>query len=519
MTFKPSAAQQAYYDWIQTGAGNAVLEAVAGAGKTTTLLTGLQHMNGYVWFGVYNKKMADEIKGKIATRPELAGRKGLFASTFHSAGFNALRYAYKDTHKLNVDGDKVKKIIKGMLHEDGALDIAPITGALPAIVSMAKNRGFGALSSMTDPDAWVQMIEHFDLDRALPDNVSALDAARQAVRVLRRSNADLGVIDFDDMVYLPLQRGLRMLQNDWVLIDEAQDTNPTRRAMATRLLRPGGRLVAVGDPHQAIFGFTGADNDSLEQITESFSCARLPLSVTYRCPKAVVRVAQTFVSHIEAHDSAPEGEHTTIDADMFKEMIQHPDQRTLDASTAILCRYNRPLVELCFWLIRSGVAARIEGREIGEGLVKLATRWKVKKVETLEDRLASYLKREVEKAMKADKPARAERVNDEVETLRALIAGAKAPAPNESALTIDELVESIRSVFKDNVSDAEMLTLCSVHKSKGLEWENVIIYGRNVFMPSPFARQPWQIAQEENLIYVALTRAERTLIDVDLESA
>ena len=142
--------------------------------------------------------------------------------------------------------------------------------------------------------------------------------------VLNKSNQNLEIIDYDDMVYLPLQRDLRMLQNDWVLIDEAQDTNPTRRALAKNMLKPGGRLVAVGDPHQAIFGFTGADNDSLNIIEQEFQCARMPLTVTYRCPKAVVQHARNWVSHITAHDSAPEGEllRMDYDADFFATVIQ-----------------------------------------------------------------------------------------------------------------------------------------------------------------------------------------------------
>lgn len=97
----------------------------------------------------------------------------------------------------------------------------------------------------------------------------------------------LNPIDFDDMVYLPLVFKLRLFPQDWVLIDEAQDTNPTRRALAARMLKPGGRVIAVGDPRQAIYGFTGADNDALEQIAAQFSCKRMPLTVSYRCPQAV----------------------------------------------------------------------------------------------------------------------------------------------------------------------------------------------------------------------------------------
>ena len=101
-----------------------------------------------------------------------------------------------------------------------------------------------------------------------------------SIRVLEKSNTILNPIDFDDMVYLPLVFKLRLFPQDWVLIDEAQDTNPTRRALAARMLKPGGRVIAVGDPRQAIYGFTGADNDALEQIAEKFNCARMPAALS-----------------------------------------------------------------------------------------------------------------------------------------------------------------------------------------------------------------------------------------------
>jgi superfamily I DNA/RNA helicase len=58
-----------------------------------------------------------------------------------------------------------------------------------------------------------------------------------------------------------------------------------------------------------------------------------------------------------------------------------------------------------------------------------------------------------------------------------------------------------------------MITLCSVHKAKGLEWNRVYILGRDSLMPSKFARQKWQMDQELNLIYVAVTRAKAELIE------
>ena len=60
------------------------------------------------------------------------------------------------------------------------------------------------------------------------------------------------------------------------------------------------------------------------------------------------------------------------------------------------------------------------------------------------------------------------------------------------------------------------MRLATVHKAKGLEAPRVFILEPNL-MPSPWAKKAWQIEQEGNLQYVAVTRALETLIYLPLE--
>lgn len=530
-TFKPSAAQQRFYDWVSNERGSAILNAVAGAGKTTTILNGIALMRGKVWFGVYNKKMADEIKGKMAERKDLAKRarfeerqERVESSTFHSLGFGIVR-DFAKPNRVEVDEKKVQKIVDQIITAKEATaqqprdDLRELAGTILQLVSMAKNRGFvpaanvkPGLSNMDDVNAWLDMVAHFDIGDTLEDDQinTAIAFART---VLRQSNADISTIDMDDMVYLPLARSMRLApwhQFNWVLIDEAQDTNPSRRALAAKVLAAGGRLVAVGDPHQAIYGFTGADNDSLEQIRAQFNALELPLTVTYRCPKAVVAHARQWVSHITAHESAPEGSVTSQDyADFVESLPSLPREHY--GETAILCRYNKYLVGLCFKMIRMGLPAKIEGRNIGEGLVKLATRWKaVKTVNGLETKLREYQEREVAKALKNEQEQKADRITDEVATIMVVIDRVREKGLDR----VSDVVDAIEDIFADNVAGAGLITLCSAHKSKGLEWENVYLLDRASLMPSKFAKQDWQVDQEINLIYVAVTRAKVSLVEV-----
>ena len=513
--FTPSPEQAVFLDWIETGKGSCVLEAVAGAGKTTTLLEGVKRMKGEVFLGAYNTKMAAELKAKLAAMglPN-KGADGKNAATFHSAGMSALRSANK---AIQVNDKKVRDIVDGMVNDHvGVFAARPaVDGEVTAIcqlVGLAKQTGFGVdnLVPNVKPAYWVELINRHDVADRLPDDYDVADLVTTAERVLAISNADRDTIDFDDMCYLPLLRRLRFWPKDWVLIDEAQDTNAVRREIARKMLRPHtGRLIAVGDPHQAIFGFTGADNQSLDLIRKLFNASTLALSVSWRCPSAVVAVAREYVNHIQPAPTAPEG---VVRTATYRQMVDGilPGQ-------AVLCRTNAPLIELCFRLIREGKPAKIEGRSIGDGLVALVGRWKVKGLDAFEGKLTKWDARERAKLAAAAKQdeAKLARHEDKLATILVLLERAR----ERGLQTVAEMQAMVEGMFADTALEgqtANLVVLSSVHKSKGLEWPVVHILGRGNIMPSPRAKQEWQIEQEINLCYVAVTRAQEVLVDVPM---
>lgn len=502
-SFTPSPQQQDLLDAVRDPrGGNIILVAVAGAGKTFTLVKACELMTGSVFLGAYNTKMAKELRDKTAHLSKVK------AGTFHSAGYGAVRYYLGNKLQKDISGNKVRDICDNFVETRGRKDLEKFVPFVCGAVSMAKQRGIGPIFPNND-DTWYDMIDHFGLDDNLPEESEEEPRLDQLVAfskvVLELSNRqaqDEGIIDFDDMVYLPLLWNLRMFPNDWVLIDEAQDTNPTRRALAKKMLKRGGRLIAVGDPRQAIYGFSGADNNALDQIKRDFNAKEMPLTVTYRCPKSVVAVAQQFVSHIEAHETAPEGEATAIEYEELPNELRPGD--------AVLCRYNKYLVSLCFKLIREGRPARIEGRAIGQNLAALCSKWKVKKIDTLSSRIQRWRDREVKKAQLKKQDAKVDQIEDKAETVLVMIARAR----EQGIDTVAGLKEMILSLFDDNVVNRDdMITLCSVHRSKGLEWDRVFILGLFELMGRE-CRQQWQTIQEENLQYVAATRSQGYLADV-----
>jgi DNA helicase II / ATP-dependent DNA helicase PcrA len=503
-TWSPQQAN--FLRWAESGRGSCVLEAVAGAGKTTTILEAVERMDGQVAILAYNNKIAAEIKGKIAARG--LDYTKCQAGTVHSFGFAAYRKQFKDVKEPT--DQKVADILDHMIVTSTTglgVIVAPYVKNVAQMVSLAKQRAIGVIGQIMDRSLWHDIVTHFDIfefeedEQQYADEIieASITAAQKALII---SNRTTDLIDFDDMVYLPLIHHVKFWKFPNIFVDEAQDTNPARRALIRAMLSKGGRVVAVGDRHQAIYGFTGADNDSLDLIAQDFAAIRLPLTVTYRCPKAVVEFAKQWVSHIEAHETAPEGSVASV---AYAELFNRAD---LDASSAILCRNTKPLVKLAFELIRKKIACKVEGREIGGSIIKLARRWKVSTLNALEAKLDVYLARETAKLSSKKQEAKLQSVEDMVETVKVIIDQCRI----ENKHTLADLVAHVENLFSDKVTG--VLVLSTIHKSKGREWNNVFWLDRANTCPSKWARQAWQIDQETNLCYVAATRAQKSLIEI-----
>lgn len=491
-----SKQQSDFLDWCVEGKGSCVLEAVAGAGKTTVLIEATKRIHGQVALMAFNNKIAKELKAKLSTAG-INWKKGQ-AGTCHSFGFSAFRKTFGEP---KVNADKVTIMLESIFNREH--DMFPHIGTIARLVSLAKQSALGVVCSDSDEHLWHNIIDHHDLIDE--DNMEVGDQILEsAIEAFKTSRKITDEIDFDDMIYMPLFHKCRFWQFDVVMVDEAQDTNAARRALAAAMLKKGGRLMAVGDRHQAIYGFTGADNDSLDLIQKHFNAVELPLTVTYRCPKSVVDFAQQWVSHITAHGSAPEGSVTSILMDDFFK------RNDLKAGSAVLCRNVKPIVSLALALIRRKIPCKVEGRDVAASLKKLVKRWKVVQLEALENRITSYLERETVKLTAKKQTAKLQTVEDTVETIKTIINQCRM----ENKHTVTDVQNYIDDLFSDDVT--EMLVLSTIHKSKGREWETVFWLDRKNTCPSPWARQLWEQEQETNIQYVAATRSQNQLVEITI---
>jgi DNA helicase-2/ATP-dependent DNA helicase PcrA len=484
MSFIPSQYQQAVFAHVEDPtAGNAVVEAVAGSGKSKTIEEAEKRVKAQRLqsiFLAFGKDIAAELK-----------KRGVNARTFHSLCFgNVLRVRGATT----VTENKLHLILQKKCVDD---DFALYASFAKRMVGLARNMGIGCLTPDTEM-AWIELAAHHDieLENEEADFGRGIEIARKLLDASNRSK----MVDFDDILYFAVRDGVTLPKFDFVFVDEAQDTNPVQRAILRKIMKPTSRLVAVGDPAQAIYGFRGADSGALDLLAKEFQCKRLPLSITYRCPTSVVRYAQQWVSHIEARPGAPEGKVTELGTDWKLDMFQPND--------LVVCRKTAPLIVLAYRFIRERRPVTVLGRDIGTGLKSLIKKMNATGVEHLEEKLQAFQEREVQKAKARGDDSKVEAIYDKVGCILFLIEGLQ-----EGSRHIDALNATIDSLFTDK---KDAVRLCTIHKSKGLEEERVWWLNRSE-CPAQWARQPHQQQEEINLCYVAATRAKSELLTFELE--
>lgn len=488
-TFTPSKYQRAILDWLLNGEGNCIVDATAGSGKTSTLkmLAFALPTSARAIFLAFNKSIATELSEKLPSSCP--------ASTFHALGFKAARPVLNLRPKDSVSAYKCGDKYDALFPADNSALYGKCRSVTLKLVSLAK----GAVLLPADvTDEWVdETVAWFDLDTADADLPTLASMVRDT---LTASNADLTVVDFDDMLYLPLILGAAWPQHDYVMIDEAQDTNAAQRAILHRL---GGRLIAVGDAAQAIYGFRGADSDALDLIADEFSAVRFPLSISYRCPRAIVQLAQDYSSNIEAADNAIDG------------TVAYPARFTVkqfQADDLVMCRNSAPIIAAAYKCLVQRIPVQVMGREIGNGLKAL-----IRKVSTtrqtldeLPARISAWQTKEIEAATAKRQEWRVQAITDKAEAILMLI---DSMTPQDRARGVDGLLAIIDSLFSDKASAVKMST---IHKAKGLEARRTFILDGHL-MPSKYAKQPHQLQQEANLTFVAITRSLDTLTYITSE--
>ncbi len=583
-----------------------IVEARAGTGKTTTLITALKVLKGLppgiepspqqkaVWdavmmsqgkvrtigFVAFNKSIATELQRRVPV--------GVEAMTMHSLGFKAVRAGFP---RAKVDEYRVNDLLALLMGKDGRQlkkDRPVFVKAVVDLVGLCKMNlvdpsvyfgkgGTGADAQFAMRSELEKLADHYGVDLGGGD--SGLDCSSEVYewvpKVLEACKDPTrdGKVDYDDMIWLPIVLNLPVIKFDMLMVDEAQDLNRCQQELAKRA---GRRLILCGDPKQAIYGFAGADAESMKRMERELSghdsyvnlaknmpdelvpsfmkgvltpprCIVLPLPVTRRCGKAIVKEANRYVKEFEAFETNPEGEVKRMRLNGGKsqkemmELCNCPDWSTLESSVEleearlkcpshqseheanytgyvlaghmVLCRTNAPLVKECFRFIKAGKKANIQGRDVGKGLISTVGKlvgqrngaFNLISVTELVGKLDDWLSKELgkENAKRNPNESKLDGIQDRYDCLMAFTDGAN---------TSGEVIAKIESVFTDQ-KDSPGIRLSSIHKAKGLEADKVFFLKPKKGMRRD-KMKPWELEQEDNLEYVAITRAIHELVYV-----
>lgn len=490
----------------EPGQQHLIVNACAGSSKTTTMVEGVNRLVAAgasprdILCLAFNKSIADTLAEKMPT--------GTTSRTINALGHGALKSYFGSAR---IDQRKVSRVMADTL--PGYWDLPPAERRIMTRgIDLAKMNGI-----WPTPDDWKAGAQLLKLDLPYPQltkkHINPLEPASFFHTYLKNSegeeleiyseylNLALSIdilqsfsqrtFSFTDQIYLPATvAGIAMPRYLNTFIDEAQDLSRIEQNLLNKIVSvvPKGRLVAVGDKAQAIYAFKGADPEAFARLGSTWQAHKLDLSISFRCPHAVVAEARRYDDRIRAWDQSPEGQ-------VFRLRPGQWSFSNLPSGTAILCRMNYPLVQAAITCIKNNTSVEFLGRDLANQLTdffQLHSK-KIKSMAGLWLQLETQLR---DKEINA--PHQADRFSDNMECLRSI-------ADFYQVVEIKDLEQAIARFF----SMEGNLKLATIHKSKGLEFDHVALL-RPDLCPSPRAETPEDLEQEHNMLYVAITRAKQT---------
>jgi DNA helicase II / ATP-dependent DNA helicase PcrA len=497
--------QQAIFDWVLNGSGNLRVGAVAGAGKSLVLSAIVARLpaSSKAQILAFNKHIVESLKQGTYPNgcPKVPTRVGV--STAHSMGCALVNRTF--ANPADVDGYKYNKLAKAAIVAKFGQLPRPATRQAKALRKdqiaflVAMIRGVQSTLCTPSEARLKELVEYFNIDAPSAGAETIIAMVSGCIDKGVAMARDEQVIDFGDMLYLPHVWGLQPVAKDWVLVDEVQDANNAQLSLYAKLAA-NGRAIFVGDADQAIQGFAFASPAMWGKIESKFATTDLPLSVCYRCPVSHLDLARYFVPQIEAAPGAIQGEIATVHPDAVIERVESGD--------LILCRFTAPLLGLCIKLIIKGIPAKVRGKDLGKQLVAVADIGE----ECWDNYYGDFIDAMATKIAEAeqnDKQEQVDRLTDHRDAILAIYR-----AFGNACRSLSEFLIGIEELFSDESSP---VTLSTIHRAKGDEADRVWILAANMMPYSRDGMVDWQLKQEENLAYVALTRAKKAMFFVPSE--
>ncbi|HET6586782.1 MAG TPA: UvrD-helicase domain-containing protein [Oleiagrimonas sp.] len=281
---------------VSAPSGHYLILAGAGSGKTRVLtqrIAWLAEVEQVPPWGIlavtFTNKAAGEMRSRLGTLlPH--GSRGLTVGTFHGIAHRLLRQHWREaglpeTFQI-LDADDQQRLVKRVIAGLG-LDEA----------RFPHRKATWTINGWKDEGKRPAAIEHHDhpVTRAYVDIYQAYeDACRRA-----------GLVDFAELLlrahelWLQNPSILEHYQQRWrhLLIDEFQDTNALQYAWIRVLAGHTGRVFAVGDDDQSIYGWRGAKVENMQQFLRDFPDVKtIRLEQNYRSTATILKAANTIIA-------------------------------------------------------------------------------------------------------------------------------------------------------------------------------------------------------------------------------
>ena len=428
-----------------------LVNAVAGSGKTSTLMYLSEKYEKGIYLA-FNKAIVGEVIPKLPV--------GWTCKTFNAFGLSLVKQHYP-TSRVNFQ--KYDKYMQW--------------GGQTCSILASKHMNMNGNIAYT---SWKDTCDRFQIGYQFIDDAQEL---------LKQGKADTNQISADDMLQYPIDNGWKSKQYDIVLVDECQDLNPQQIAFLGCI--PTKRIVFVGDINQAIYGFRGSDPYAIDKIKETYNPVEYELTESFRCPLEILSTIKHIVPNIFSRKK--DG---IVHQSPLVTNIDYPDE------CFIISRTNNHLIKLAYQFIQEGKHFSIGGTFIAQ--LKRDLNKAFKGCTTLID-MRNNVKYNYNKELSRAAGNRwsTNTIENKYESLLSIVNMASKPED------IDTFVKNL-GMHSDSASCRKLMT---IHAAKGLE-------SLTVFFIKPDtcayfkekSRVEWEKQQEDNLYYVACTRALNTLV-------
>ncbi len=495
--FTPSSYQKKIFDFVLHGTGNAVIKARAGSGKTKTIISAMQLVpeDKKCLFLAFNKAIAEEINIKLNNKPNCS------VMTVHSLGYRII--LRNSQSKPTVNEKKYSTYLKKNISKLSNCEIRDKIEAKDYIETIITLLDFSRFNLAQSKKEILKVANKYNI-------TLRHDECDVVLKLMEWGKSDTTEIDYTDMVWLPceLDMDIKQFRYNWIFNDEAQDYSVAYVKLFTKCFKRGTRFISVCDDFQAINFFAGASETALNTMIEFPNTKVFTLPISYRCDKNIIKAANNLVPDIQARTDAGDGI-----------VIENSHLSDIHPNDMVLCRNNAPLFKLYIRLINKNIPCYIKGKENDKKkLIDIIERYSVGEelgknlnVDGLFPRMYDSMINErnqlVDRGVDPIDAINTEVVQSIYDTIVSLDTIA------QKCNTKSQLIDRINKIFSASETG---VCLSTIHKAKGLEADNVHIICRSL-MPSKSAKNDYEIKQETNLIYVAITRAKHKLLYVSEE--